>query len=189
MGSGKSTVCRLFMLLGIPGYDSDTAAKRLMQSDPTLRGRLADLFTPRVFAPSGELDRGWLAARVFSDPQQLALLNEAVHPAVARDFMRWKTEQLHTGVPYILLESAILFESGFDRLADATVAVTAPEALRIARSMLRDGITQEQAAERLRRQMTDADRASRADYVIANDGSRLLWEQVQELDKLFGICA
>lgn len=111
IGSGKSTVCRLFAQKGVAVYDSDAAAKRLMQQDDALRVRLTERFGADTFR-EGQLDRGYLAGVVFSDPQALADLNALVHPVVMADFDAWAARQEG---PYVILESAILFEAGLER--------------------------------------------------------------------------
>ena len=118
IGSGKSTVCRLFAQKGIAVYDSDAAAKRLMQEDGALRRQLAGRFGEGTFR-DGQLDRAYLAGIVFADPQALADLNALVHPVVMRDFDAWAARQEGS---YVILESALLFDAGFDACVDRTVA-------------------------------------------------------------------
>ena len=117
IGSGKSTVCRLFAACGAPVYDSDTQAKRLMEEDGPLRRRLAARFGEEIYA-GGRLNRKLLAGRVFSDPAELSALNALVHPAVMEDFERWCGRQ--SGADYVVLESAILFEAGLEGYVDRT---------------------------------------------------------------------
>ena len=137
IGSGKSTVCRLFARLGVAVYDSDAGAKRLMTEDAELRRRITDRFGAEAYA-DGTLNRTYLAGRVFSEAQALADLNAIVHPAVRADFAAWAEQQEGD---YVILESALLFDAGFDACVDRTVAVLAPEALRIERTCRRDGRT------------------------------------------------
>ena len=118
IGSGKSTVCRLFAACGAPVYDSDTQAKRLMEEDGPLRRRLAARFGEEIYA-GGRLNRKLLAGRVFSDPAELSALNALVHPAVMEDFERWCGRQ--SGADYVVLESAILFEGLYYMDADSFV--------------------------------------------------------------------
>lgn len=134
IGSGKSTVCRLFARLGVAVYDSDAGAKRLMTEDAELRRRITDRFGAEAYA-DGTLNRTYLAGRVFSEAQALADLNAIVHPAVRADFAAWAEQQEGD---YVILESALLFDAGFDACVDRTVAVLAPEALRIERTCRRD---------------------------------------------------
>lgn len=122
IGSGKSTVCRLFARLGVAVYDSDAGAKRLMTEDAELRRRITDRFGGEAYA-DGTLNRTYLAGRVFSEAQALADLNAIVHPAVRADFAVWAERQEGD---YVILESALLFDAGFDACVDRTVAVLAP---------------------------------------------------------------
>ena len=130
IGSGKSTVCRLFAERGVPVYDSDSEAKRLMREDPSLRAALVEAFGDETFR-DGVLNRRYLAATVFGDRRALARLEALVHPCVKRDFERWAAER--TAEPYVVLECAILYESGMDAAVDRVVAVVAPEELRLVR--------------------------------------------------------
>ena len=166
IGSGKSTVCRLFAACGAPVYDSDTQAKRLMEEDGPLRRRLAA--------------RKLLAGRVFSDPAELSALNALVHPAVMEDFERWCGRQ--SGADYVVLESAILFEAGLEGYVDRTIAVTAPIDVRIARTCLRDGASAEEVRRRIAVQLDEEELRRRADYVNINLGK--LECEVARLDKL-----
>ncbi len=181
IGSGKSTVCRLFARRGIAVYDSDAEARRLMTGDPALREAIAARFGARVYA-GGLLDRAALAAQVFSDPAALSDLNALVHPAVMRDFRGWAEAQ--TG-DYVLLESAILFEAGLEGEVDQTVAVLAPTQLRVERACRRDGCTSEQVLRRIAVQMDDDTLARRADHVIVNVFEADLEPAVEELDRIF----
>lgn len=165
IGSGKSTVCRLFAACGAPVYDSDTQAKRLMEEDGPLRRRLAARFGEEIYA-GGRLNRKLLAGRVFSDPAELSALNALVHPAVMEDFERWCGRQ--SGADYVVLESAILFEAGLEGYVDRTIAVTAPIDVRIARTCLRDGASAEEVRRRIAVQLDEEELRRRADYTLVN---------------------
>ena len=147
IGSGKSTVCRLFAQKGVAVYDSAAAAKPLMQEDGALRRQLAGRFGEGTFR-DGVLDRAYLAGIVFADPQALADLNALVHPVVMRDFDAWAARQEGS---YVILESAILFEAGLEGCVDKTVAVLAPRELRIERTCRRDGCGADQVVRRAAR--------------------------------------
>ncbi len=177
IGSGKSTVCRVFSLLDIPCYDSDREAKHLMNTDAVLRSRIGDLLGPEAYTSDG-LDRAYVSARVFEDPELLHRLNAIVHPAVERDFEQWAESQRS---PYVIEESAILFESGADRLMDRTVAVIAPEAIRIRRVCLRDHRDEAAVRARIANQMSDEERIRRADYILQSDERELLIPQILDL--------
>lgn len=182
IGSGKTTVCRLFAALGVPIYDSDTQAKRLMEEDPALRKRLSARFGEAIYA-SGHLDRKMLAARVFADPAELSALNDLVHPAVMCDFERWAS--MHGEADYVMLESAILFEAGLTSYVDRTLAVVAPLEVRIERTCRRDGATEEEVRRRIAAQCSEEELRARADYVLTNVDRSLLEEEVRRLDREF----
>lgn len=179
IGSGKSTVCRLFAARGIPVYDSDSAAKRLMAT--SLREAVAARFGAGVFR-SGELDRAYLAGIVFRDPQALADLNALVHPAVMRDFAAWAAAQRSD---YVILESAILFEAGLENAVDRSVAVLAPTQLRIERTCRRDGSDPDSVRRRIAAQAADDTLSRRADFTLVNILEADLEPAVAELDQQF----
>ena len=181
IGSGKSTVCRLFAQKGIAVYDSDAAAKRLMQQDDTLRMRLTERFGAGIFR-DGQLDRSRLAGVVFSDPQALADLNALVHPVVMADFDAWAARQEG---PYVILESAILFEAGLETCVDKTVAVLAPRELRIERTCRRDDCGPDEVGRRIAAQLDYDTLSGRADYAIVNIFEEDLEPAVVKLDRIF----
>ena len=181
IGSGKSTVCRLFAQKGIAVYDSDAAAKRLMQEDGALRRQLAGRFGEGTFR-DGQLARAYLAGIVFADPQALADLNALVHPVVMRDFDAWAARQEGS---YVILESAHLFDAGFDACVDRTVAVLAPEALRIERPCRRDGRTPGEVRLRIAAQTDDDTLSAKADYTLVNILESDLEPAVAELHRIF----
>lgn len=179
IGSGKSTVCRLFAAKGIPVYDSDAAAKRLMAGP--LREWVAARFGEAAYH-DGELDRGFLADIVFRDAQALADLNAIVHPAVMRDFEAWAAAQK---APYVLLESAILFEAGLESAVDRVVAVLAPAELRVERTCRRDGCDEDAVRRRIAAQANDDTLCAKAHYTLFNVLESDLGPAVDELDSRF----
>lgn len=179
IGSGKSTVCAILAEFGVAVYDSDSRAKRLMNEDNTLRERLVERFGSEVYCAEG-LNRIYLAERVFSNPEELKALNAIVHPAVMDDFDRWALEQEGS---YVVLESAILFEASLDRRVDVSVAVMAPEELRIERAMQRDGAQREQIVARMNNQISDQERVERAKYTIVNIDIDNLRSDVEQLHR------
>lgn len=181
IGSGKSTVCRLFAQRGVAVYDSDAAAKRLMTEEPALRAGIAARFGAEAYA-GGALNRPYLAAKVFSDPAALADLNALVHPAVMADFAAWAERQEGD---YVILESALLFDAGFDACVDRTVAVLAPEALRIERTCRRDGRTPGEVRLRIAAQTDDDTLSAKADYTLVNILESDLEPAVAELHRIF----
>ena len=164
IGSGKSTVCQMFAERGAAIYDSDSRAKALMSESAELRAALIAEFGEACYA-DGALNRPYLAEKVFGSEEQLARLNSIVHPAVKADFLAWAEAQEGD---FCILETAILFESGFDAVVDASVAVLAPMPLRVERAMQRDNATKEQIEARIKAQMNDDELMRRADFAIVN---------------------
>lgn len=183
IGSGKSVVVRLFQALDIPSYDCDRAAKELYDRDPQLLAEVAALCGEEVLDAEGRLDRAALARKIFGDAALLAALEDRVHPAVIRDFEKWKEEQESA---LVVIESAILLEKPrFAGLMDYTVVVTAPEEVRIARVMRRDGLSEAQVRQRMAAQWSDEARLARADFVLENDNRQPLLPAVLEIiDKI-----
>lgn len=178
MGSGKSTVSRLLRVMGFPVYDCDSRARALMEGDDRLRHELREAFGSAIYRRDGTLDRPRLAALAFGNAATLRRLNEMVHPAVGRDLRAWATAGAWSVAFY---ESAILFESGFDRYASRIWCVAAPDELRIARCRLRDGSTRDEILARMAQQMPQDEKARRADAVIINDVCHSVILQVQTL--------
>ena len=182
IGSGKSTVCRLFAARGVAVYDSDTEARRLMQEDAGLRARIADRFGAEAYRRDGTLDRKYLAGRVFGDPAALSALNGLVHPAVIAAFEAWAARQ--TG-DYVVLESAVLSEAGRERKVDRAVAVLAPPDRCVEGTCRRDGCTPEEVRRRIAAQLDDDTLCARADCTIVNIRESELAPAVEELDRRF----
>lgn len=182
IGSGKSYVSRLLTEhYGIPVYNTDSEAKRLMLSDEGIRRRLTALLGKEVYKSDGTLNKPLLANYLFADSCHAGQINAIVHPQVKADFLKWADRQ--TGCEVVALESAILFESGFDNIVDKVVMVYAPVELRIRRVMLRDGTTEEKIRQRIVAQMDDKAKQDRSDFIIFNDGSRPLNLQLDDLQE------
>ena len=183
IGSGKTTVARVMEQLGVPVYYADERGRWLSDHDPEVIRAISELFGTEVYA-NGLLNRPYIAGKVFQDNELLQKLNGIIHPAVRRDFQSWAQKQ---EAPYGVLETAILFESGFDAEVDKIIVVTAPEGLRIARTVKRDGVTSEQVRARMEAQMKDEERIHRADYVLRADERGLLIPQILSVhDALLG---
>lgn len=180
IGSGKSTVCRMFGVLGIPVFSSDDEGKRLLADDPDVRSALIRVFGETVFV-DGVLDRRALGALVFNDREALDRLNAIVHPAVRRAFAHWAEQQ---DAPYVINEAAILVETGAYKQLDHLVVVAAPEQQRIAWVMRRDGVTEEQVRARMDHQTDDASRNAAADSIVVNDGKAMVIPQVLAVHQL-----
>lgn len=181
IGSGKSTVCRLFEQNGIAVYDSDARAKALMAEDATLREQLVEAFGAECYNEQG-LDRAYLAGRVFGDEAELQRLNGIVHPAVKADFRRWADVQRGA---YVVLESAILFESGFDTEVNTTLVVMAPMEERLRRTTERDGVDREAVRRRMEHQLSDDELHARAARTIVNLRMDYLESDVEQLHKIY----
>jgi dephospho-CoA kinase len=175
IGVGKTTVCKVFELLGVPVYYSDEAAKIVIETQD-VKTKIVEAFGSDVLASDASLDKKKLAAIVFTDKAKLTVLNSIVHPAVDNHFKQWGTT--HTNAPYIIKEAAILFESGASLAMDKVITVTAPLELKIQRAMMRDTSTREQIEERIKNQMSDDEKMKRSDYVIYNDNQQLVIPQV-----------
>lgn len=180
IGSGKTTVARIFESLDVPVYYSDPRAKALMNTDISIRESLVELFGQQAYC-GGTLDRGYIASVVFADSDMLLRLNAIVHPAVMRDFEAWAAEQHSV---YVIEESAILFESGFDKGVDRVISVVAPESLRIERVMCRDGMSADDVRRRIANQMPDHERIAKSDYIVVADDKELIIPQVIEIDRI-----
>jgi len=178
IGSGKSYVSDLLQKRGIPIYNTDDEAKRLMLSDEAIRKDLIALLGADVYM-DGVLNKALLASYLFADADNAARVNAIVHPRVKADFYRWLSE--HQDCEMAGLESAILFEAGFEDTVDVIVMVYAPEALRIERAMKRDHATERQIRARMSAQMDDEEKCRMSHFVIRNDGVTPLESQLSLL--------
>lgn len=178
IGSGKSTVANIFSLLGVPLYNADNRAKWLMKNDNELINNISNYFGPDSYKDD-QLNRQYLAEKVFKDENLVKKLNSFVHPAVAKDFAEWSSRYT-TG--YVLKEAALLFETGSYKELDSTILITSPRELKIKRIIDRDPQRSlEQIENIISRQMVVEEAKAKADYVIINDDSALLIPQVLEL--------
>lgn len=182
IGSGKTTVCEIFELLGIPVFNADDNAKTLMVTDGVLIAEIKSAFGAASYFEDGTLNGKYIADLVFSDPEKLALLNSFVHPAVFRAMDIWTLKQTS---PYVLKEAALLFESGSYLNNDFNILVSAPEELRIARVMKRDNLTAEKVKERIQNQLPEEEKKAKADFIIYNNETEFLITQVLALHHQF----
>lgn len=183
IGSGKTTVSKMFELLGIPVFYADDAAKSIMVTDELLVAGIKLAFGAAAYFNDGSLNRKHIAGIVFNDEQQLAKLNALVHPAVFRAFDNW-AKQIENA-PYVIKEAALLFESSSYKMCDKTILVTAPLETRIKRVMQRDSITKEEVISRNLRQFTQEEKLKLADFIIKNDDTELVIPQVLTLHQEF----
>lgn len=178
IGSGKSVVSRLLRLLGIPVYECDAEAKRLMNVNESLRLALMNAVGREAYGSDGRLDRRYLANYMFGHADRVALVNGIVHPVVRDDFREW-TQRM--GDPVVAVETAILFESGLDADVDAILLVYAPEKIRVERAMRRDGADEASVRRRMENQRKDEELMSLSTYTIYNDDTESVIAQVKSV--------
>lgn len=183
MGSGKTTVAKIFEQLGVSVYSSDERAKQLMVENTSISNGLTQLLGDEAYTPDGQLNRSFISSKIFNNKELLNGVNAIIHPVVFVDFDTWL--ESHQSEPYILKEAAIMFESDSYKKVDKVIIVTAPDAIRIERSMKRDHASYEEVSSRISKQMPQSEKEKLADYIINNDGSELLIPQVLKLDALF----
>jgi dephospho-CoA kinase len=164
IGSGKSTIAAHFETLGVPVYYADDEAKKILYT-PEVVTLLREAFGEVIFTDNVP-DRAKIAALVFGDKKKLAVLNSIIHPKVAEHFSRWLSERV--AHPFVIKEAAILFESGSYKQCDAVILVTAPEEIRVARVMQRDGVSRDKVMQRIHNQWTDEQRKPFSEYIITN---------------------
>lgn len=181
IGSGKTTIARIFETLDIPVYYADDAAKKLMNDNPDLKKSILKHFGEDSYK-NNALDRKYLAAIVFNDKEKLELLNSLTHPVTIKDAEEWISKQTS---PYIIKEAALLFESGAAEHLDYVIGVYAPQHIRIKRVMDRDEISSEEVMKRISRQMEEETKMKRCDFVINNNEQQFVIPQVLELNKKF----
>lgn len=177
IGSGKSYICNLLSKKGLPIYNCDREAQRLMGSDEAIRRSIVNLIGANAYIGQSP-NKPVIAQYLFADKQHADNINGIVHPVVKADFLKWAEEQTSD---IVFQECAILFESGFDTTVDYTVEVYANEDLRMHRAMARDNATTEQIKRRMHQQMPEEDKRERADFVIANDNTQDLDVQIDKL--------
>jgi dephospho-CoA kinase len=170
IGSGKTSVCKVFNLLGVPIFSADTEAKEIMENEKGIIHRINSIAGKDLYA-KGKLDRTRLAELIFNDNSLLEKVNSLVHPVVLDHFKRWEREQT---APYVIMESAILFESSASKLVDRIVTVVAPFDERVARVIHRSNLSREQILDRMRNQMDDDSMIKQSDYIIHNSENDMI---------------
>lgn len=181
IGSGKTTVAKVFETLGIPVYYADDQTKYLMNNNEGLKTSIIKHFGDDVYK-KGELDRKYLASIVFNNKEKLELLNSLTHPLTIRDAEEWMTRQT---TPYIIKEAALLFESGAAERLDYIIGVYAPQHIRVKRVMERDNLPVEEIMKRISRQIDEEMKMKLCNFVITNNDQQLVIQQVLELHKKF----
>lgn len=170
IGSGKTSVCRVFNVLGIPVFSADPEAKKIIDNDTNIK-RSINKIAGKDLYKEGTIDRMELASMIFNDPELLRKVNHLVHPVVFEHFLKWSDLQ---GAPYVIMEAAILFESGASSLVDRVATVVAPVEERISRVTRRNKLTREQVLDRIKNQMDDESKIKLSDYVIYNSENDMI---------------
>jgi len=182
IGSGKTTICEIFKLLGIAVFHADEEVRNLQNSDLQIRNHLVELLGGQIYDQDGILDRKKMAGIIFTDQEALAAVNKIIHPAIRQRFLKWTDN--HLDDPYVLYEAAVLIESGFASDFYLNILVLADEKVRIERVMKRDNTTKGLVKQRIMNQMPDNQKIKMVDYVIENNNMKLVIPQIIRLDKL-----
>jgi dephospho-CoA kinase len=184
IGSGKSVVCEIFRLQGIPVYDADREAKKLNDTSPVIRAQIIRHFGEELYR-DGKLDRKAFASRIFQDEHKLALANAIIHPELANHFLKWRGRQQHQ--PMVVIDAALLIEAGFNKWVDKVVTVYAPKEVRLQRTIARDRLSADQVEARMSHQLPEEEKIKHSDFIIYNDNRHSLILQVSDLiQKLSG---
>lgn len=170
IGSGKTSVCKVFEVLRVPVFSADREAREIMENDDGIIGKLNSITGKNLYR-NGNLDREELARLIFNDNNLIEKVNSLVHPAVFDRFREWSLNQM---APYVIMEAAILFESGASKFMDRVATVVAPVEQRIERVILRNKLTREQIMDRIKNQMDDETRIKLSDYTINNSENDMI---------------
>ena len=168
IGSGKTHICKLLELMNFPVFYSDTEAKKIQNTNEYVHKKLVELFGEECYTEEG-LNRKFIAEIIFKNPTAKRQLEEIIHPKVAEAFNDWCLNKSETNERIVFIESAILYESGFNFLVDKVIFVYADEETRITRSMQRDGVSREAIEERIKNQSTDKEKSLKADFILHNN--------------------
>lgn len=179
IGSGKSYVCKIFENLGIPVFYSDDETKKLYLI-PSVKDLIVNRFGEEVYFEDGTLNRKLLSYHLFKNEEAMKFIESVLYPALNQHFDEWCVQQT---TPYVLYESAILFEKNYQKFFDKIIFVSASEDIRLQRVMLRDDCSEENVRSRMRLQMSEETKISKADFVIYNDGSMAVEPQIEAIDK------
>ncbi|MCC8153663.1 MAG: dephospho-CoA kinase [Tannerellaceae bacterium] len=179
IGSGKSTVAHIFQILGYPVYVADKESKRLTETSPLIRKQLEIMFGKEIFVEN-RLNKPLLANYIFNNKDLLSKVNSVIHPVVLNDFLKWVKHQKSN---LVLIESALLFESGFNTKIDKSLIVYAPEEIRTSRVMKRDNLTKDEIRKRMNNQLSDKMKCKLSDLIIYNTGKEALIPQINKILK------
>ncbi|WP_347840206.1 dephospho-CoA kinase [uncultured Draconibacterium sp.] len=180
IGSGKSVICRVFKQLGTPVFEADVWAKQLVNTHADIKTRLIDWYGTDIYTSNGTIDRKKLAGIIFNNQLELEKVNNLIHPVVRQEFLSWAENQES---PYVIHEAAILFESGFYKMMDYNILVSAPEKVRIERVMKRDKVNAAIVKERINKQWTDEQKRPLANVELVTNDKNLLIPQILKIDK------
>ena len=183
IGSGKSTICNIFKVLGVHVFHADNVARDIQETENKIRSGLTDLFGSSIYSREGILDRKTMAGLIFNNPALMKEVSRIIHPVVRENFLSWADK--HHNEDYILYEAAILFETGYYKDLDYNILVVADEKIRIKRVMKRDNTPVEAVMERIKNQMQDEEKIRMADFVIDNNERDLVIPQVLKINDLF----
>ena len=186
IGSGKSYVSDLFKSLGVPVFDSDREAK-LLYDLPEVHQKMVERFGVHIYDENGVLDRKLMASKVFADACALGYVESVLYPVLNKRFAEWADQQ---GTPYVLYESALIFEKHLEGMFDAIIVVAASESVRIRRVMTRDRCAEDQVRARMAMQMPQSEKITKADYVIVHendDEDEYLMDQVRKIHTTLSI--
>ncbi len=185
IGSGKTEVCRIFETLGVPMLSADTIAKEISNYDPRVRQLLVELLGTQAYTSDGVLDRAYVASRFFSNKNIQRKVNAIIHPRVEEEIKRRFSTMEREGTRIGIVEAALIYEAGLDRLLDAVVVVDASEEIKIDRIVKRDGSSRTSVLDRMKAQMDPSAKLKRADYIIHNEGT--IEELEQKIRFLYSI--
>lgn len=171
IGSGKTSVCKVFAVLGVPVFSADRAARTIIDNDEHIRSALNEIAGRNLYSKGGCLDRMALATLIFNNNRLLGKVNSLVHPVVFDHFIQWRREQKAS---YVIMEAAILFESGASKLVDKIATIVAPQEERLNRVIRRSNLTRQQVLERMNNQLDDDSRIRLSDYVIYNSENDMI---------------
>jgi dephospho-CoA kinase len=177
IGSGKSVVCDIFRLHGVPVFDADKEAKLLNDTSPVIREKLIRHFGEDIYDAT-KLDRRKLASLIFHDKTNLAIANSIIHPELANSFIEWSLQRKNH--PFVVIDAAVLLEAGFSQFVDKVITVYSPEDIRMERVVRRDHTSISQVEARMKNQLPEEEKIKRSDYVIYNDNRQSLIQQVND---------
>jgi dephospho-CoA kinase len=182
IGSGKTHICKLLELMNFSVFYSDAEAKKIQNTNAYVRSKLTELYGEEAYTEEG-LNRKFIAEIIFNNPDAKKQLEEIIHPKVAEAFATWCEEKANTDEKIVFIESAILYESGFDKMVDKVIVVYADEDVRIERSMRRDGADRTAIEERIKNQGSDKEKCNKADFVLHNNPNDYINKQLLNIVK------